>query len=360
MLKLARAYETISDPEKRKAYDTQWVHIRNSQRTQQEAEKRQAEVADTERRRAAKEKANKQKQENARQERLQHLELLRSGYYSDIFEVNRVVRRLEADLKIIQKQDNEELRKEREINSWWAYLTSPIYGKQEETEQKRQERETERLQRLASRLIKENDLFQRRAKLQGLRDALQDVTSKIAAEKKEKEDEERMEAAKRQEQLRKEQEARRRVEKEEIRKSWARWEELQAELRKEQAARAAKEAREAQEAWEALERLRKAADERRKAEAEERARAARAAEAAQKAKETRNDRFQPATPLHSYSRASMSNKSTCRHHKYWPKLEGSHLCSTCQNIQRRFAFQCPGCSMIACASCRQILKGKGR
>ncbi len=334
--KLGRAYETIKDPEKR---------------TQQEA-------AEAERKRAAQEaqeKADKQKEETTRQDRLRHLELHRSRYDGDIFEANRVVRRLVADLKRLQDQDDEEKRKEKERNSWWTYMTSPIYSKPKETEIEKQERENKRLQRLASRSIKENELTQRKAKLQSLQDALQDVSSKIAAVKKRTEDEARVQAAKRQERLRKEQEAKRRREEEEMREARTRW----AKMQEDRAAQAAKEAREA-----AQERVRKATDERCKAEAEERARAARVAEAARKAQDQRHGTFQPETPSYRASRASRashasaSNETTCRHDKFWTKIEGSHLCSNCHSTQRHFAFQCPGCRKIACASCRRSLRGE--
>ena len=328
----------MKDPDKRKIYDIRWVSIRNNQRTQQEA-------TEAERKRAAQEKTDKQKEETTRQARLRDLEVHRSRYDGDIFEVNRVIRRLNTDLKRLQDQDDEELRKKKERNSWWTYMTSRIYGKPEETEDQKQERETKRLQRLASRSIKENELTQRKAKLQSLQDALQDVISKITAEKKKEEDQARAQAAKWQEHFRKEQEAKRRREEEKTRERRARWDKMQ----KEQAAQAAKEAREAQE------RVRKATDERRKAEAEERARAARVAKTARRARDQRQDTFRPETSSY---RASASSETTCRHDKFWTRLEGGHLCSNCHSFQRHFAFQCPGCSKIACANCRQLLRGK--
>jgi len=82
-------------------------------------------------------------------------------------------------------------------------------------------------------------------------------------------------------------------------------------------------------------------------------RAARKADAAR-----RTNRSKPATASNSSHRASASNGSTCRHDAFWPKLQGSHLCSNCHTIQTRFAFQCPGCKMIACASCLKSLRGE--
>lgn len=257
-----------------------------------------------------------------------------------------MVRRLVADLKGLQDQDDEGLRKEEERNSWWTYMASTIYSKPKETDLQKQERENKCLQRLASRSIKEAELTQRKAKLQSLQHALQNVNSEIAAVKKKEADEVRVQAAKRQEHLRKEEEeAKRRRYEEEVGETRTRW----AKEQEERAAQAAKEAREAQE------RVRKASDERRKVEAEEH----RVAEAARNAQDRRRGTFQPETPSYrAASRASASSETTCRHNKFWTKIEGSHLCSNCHSTQRHFAFQCPGCGKIACANCRQSLRGE--
>lgn len=336
-IKLQNAYDTISDPEKRRAYDIRWESIRDSLRTHQEAERRQAEAAETERKRATEERAKKQRDDDARRERPRLLELSKSRYESDIFELGRVVRKLTAELKRLRDQDDEDSRKERARNSWWAYLTSPIYGMVKETDDQKQARETERLQRVASKSIKVSEQDKKQAKLQELQDGLQLVNRQIAAEKKKSEDEAWAQAW----------EGERKMEQEVKSRLWERVE------------RAAKEAREAQaarEVREAQERARKAAaTERYRREAEERAQAMRAAEeAVRKAQNARNEWTRPATPSYSSSRAS-----TCRHDKFWPKVEGRHLCSNCHRLQSRFAFRCPGCRMMACASCRQTLKGKG-
>jgi len=257
-----------------------------------------------------------------------------------------VVRTLTADLKRFQDQDEEDVRKEVDRNSLQAYLTSPPYGKVQETGEQKQTRETERLHRLASRRIKESELHQKEAKLQGLQSALQTVDSQIAAEKEKAADETLAQARERI--LRMEQEARSRVQ-QEMRERFAK-------AQKEQAERAAKEAREAQAAREARE-AREAEECVRQAEAAQRRKTE---EAARKARKAQNERFKPATPLDGSSRSSGSTKTTCRHYGFWPKIEGRHLCSNCHTFQRRFALRCPGCSMIACASCRHTFRGEGR
>ena len=213
-----------------------------------------------------------------------------------------------------------------------------------ETDEQKQERETKRLHRLASKSIKGSELGEKEARLRRLQDSLQDVNGKIAAEKNKAEiEKKKLEDEARARKLRMEQGARNRAMQE--------MSERMAKDRKERAERAAKEAREAQaarEAQEAKERTQMAAaTERRRREAEERVKIMRAAEeAARKAKKT--DWSKPA------------NKSTCRHDRFWPKVEGSQLCSNCHAVQRRFAFQCPGCRMVACANCRQTLRGEKR
>ena len=350
-IKLQNAYDTISDPAKRREYDSRWSGIRDSLRAQQESERRRAEAARTEQKMAAEERSKRQKEDHARQERLRLFALEKSKYDSDIFELSRVIRKLTADLKHLQDQDDEDSRRERERGSWWVYLMSPVYGRVEETDEQKQVRKFERVQRGTSRRIKESELDEKGAKLQKLQYALQDVNDQIAAEKKKAEDEKRkMENEARVRRARMEQDNRDR----EMRGMREMLERM-AKARKEAAERAAKEAREAceaqaaREAREAQERARMAAAaaERRRREVEERAQEMRRAEAAaRKPQETRNDWPKRTT------------KSTCRHDRFWPKVEGRQLCSNCDSVQGRFAFQCPGCSMVACANCRQILRGE--
>lgn len=263
-----------------------------------------------------------------------------------------MIRKLVADLKRLQEQDDEDLRKERERNGWWAYLASPIYGKVSETDEQKQTRETKRLDRVASKSIKGSELDEKKARLQRLQDALQNVSGKIAAEKKRAEDEKkRVEYEATARKLKMEQEARDRAMQERR--------ERMAKAQRESNERAAREAREAQAAREAQERAWEAeqaqerarmaaAAEKRRRDLEERAQKTRAAEeAARRARPTRNN-----------NRSEPAAKRTCRHGRFWPKIEGAQLCSNCCAMQRHFAFECPGCKIVACGSCRRILRGE--
>lgn len=265
-------------------------------------------------------------------------------YYANIFELNGTIRKLKNDLNRLQEYDKEDLKKQKEQSSLWAHLVSLIHGNIN-IEQKRAQ-EIERLHRVASKTIKQSELLGHEAKLRRLEEALKNVKSEI--EKKAQEEAQaqaraqaraqaQAQAQAREEKIRQEQEAR--GAQQELRERWAK-------AQKEQRERAAKEAREAQaarEAQEAQEYAQKvAAMERRKRETEQRAQAKRAAaETARKAQNT-----------------SGSNETNCQHKKFWPKVEGRQICRKCCTFQRRFAFQCPGCGMIACANCRRSLRGE--
>ncbi|KAG7006641.1 hypothetical protein G7Y79_00013g034130 [Physcia stellaris] len=341
--KLSRAYETLCDTQARRTYDAQWVHIRHYQSTQREEERRQAEKAAAERKKAAEEFLNHQAQQRKLQERLQPLEKLRSQHEGSIFETNRVIRRLAAELKRIQDLDEEELRKQNERNSWWTYFTSPVYGKAQESEGEKQKREIERLQRLATKSIKGFELQQMEAKLKIFENALKDTAQKIVAERTKHETERQAQRAK-EEQARKEADATRRAYEQMLRDRLAKLAVEQARLRREQAReeelRAAKEAREAE-------------------EARERARVAREAELTQRRERARASREE--ATREAQVRAARRTKEarmrtqpgTCQHKAFWPKIDGRHVCSKCHKKQNLFAFQCPGCNIIACAPCRQ-------
>lgn len=295
-------------------------------------------------------------------EQLVQLEKQKSEYESKIFEGSRVIRNLSATLKRLQERDDEDLRKEAERNSWWTFFTSPIYGKQApETEDQRRQRAFHRIERLHTKSIKEKELIQEEANLNNLKDRRDDAVTKIAVLKQKKENARLAEEARVQERVRKEQEAKRQAEAKAERERQAKWRaEWEAEAarrrKEEEAKRAARQAKEAQEAQEAQKRARAAQE----AEEAQKARLAQvfekiAREAREGAQAAKKKEAQEAS-----SRTFASTQSLCRHNAFWPKIEGGFTCSNCRSPQRHFAFKCPGCAMIACASCRQTLRGERR
>lgn len=380
---LQNAYETLKDAEKRRLYDMKWPSIKEKLRAQHESEKHKAEAKEREQRRASQQLAKEKRVDEARQERVRHLEVLKRRYNDDIFEVTRAVRKLMADLTGLQNKDDEDSREYRERNGWLAYLTSPIYGKPRETEDEKMAREIERIQRHAIKRIKESELKEKETKLNRLQDALREANNKIAVENEKAE--EALQTQVREEKLRKAQEAKIKAERD-MREKRAWFEEIRVKAQKERAEREAKKAREAEAARKAQEELeralkvvaaekyklevkqaqrrqeeqestRKASAEINQKRTEERRRATHAAEEA-----ARNAQAQAAF-VYGFSHNPNSTSSSCKHEWFWPRVMGSHQCQNCNLIQNRFAFQCPGCRMMACASCRQILRGevpKGR
>lgn len=340
-LKLGRAYETIKDPTLRRLYDQKWEIIRTRKQAQRKEDERQSE--------AAKAKQNSEASEDTRRRsaalaRIIDLEQQKNSCQTIILESTRVARRLEGDLERLKEQDAEDVRKDRARDNWLTYLTSPWYPTNKETETQKQARDADRIRRLVVKRVRESEKSTIQSQLGNLKDRLGHLETMIAAEKKVEADELRMQNKRRQAQAGKEQEIRRRAEGEEIRK---RQEEFRAKLRREQAARD-KEARETQEARARAE----------KATLEEQTRMARERVAKAQADlraRTRADQ----TPGQASSHASRPTpQASCLHKAFWDRVEGGHTCSNCHGFQHRFAFKCPTCSKIACANCRQLLRGE--
>jgi hypothetical protein len=366
-------------------YDIKWPHITKTYRSAQERAKRDAEAAKAESEKSAKEKAARDAEERKSKSTIEGLAKRKQHFESEIFEVKRAINKLQSELKNIQTQEEKALAEERARNSWFTYAYSSVFGAPAEPEGAKQERDLQRLQRLASKTIKEKELSREEDKLKEWDDLLSGVEKAIAAEVASSQ-----EKAKRAERDR--EEARQR---EELKA----WRKRQEEFMEQQRAnRAAAEARAAQERA-AAEALRRAAEERRKKEEEEQRRREakeleerrkvmaelmrKAEEAEQRRRreiEEREERYRAmaemlrkrnaASEVPTFSqkgtkaraprqtKPTASSSASCQHRGWWDKVEhGSLLCQNCHEAQRRFLFQCPGCQMRACADCRISLKG---
>ncbi|KAF1839749.1 DnaJ-domain-containing protein [Decorospora gaudefroyi] len=56
------------------------------------------------------------------------------------------------------------------------------------------------------------------------------------------------------------------------------------------------------------------------------------------------------------TKSSSSSSSSCTHKGWWADVQGRHVCAHCTRPLHKFAYQCPGCSTLACVSCRNQLK----
>ena len=249
---------------------------------------------------------------------------------------------MQAFVRQSQELDAEDDRREKARNSWWTYLSAPLYGKAgEETEQEKSLRQMERLQRGASRRIKESEVVKREKEVEGLLCKIHRVKSRIEAEKSRAADEaaavERARMARMQDEARERQEQERRKMEERL----FRAEEIRKQREKEEWERQQKAA---QEYMKRMGRESREREDRCAEEARQRAR-----EAAARAQRNRG------------RQTGRTNETTvCRHQKFWNKINGRQLCSECEIFQPRFTFRCPSCSKVACASCRQKLRGEGQ
>ncbi|KAI9668485.1 MAG: hypothetical protein M1829_005363 [Trizodia sp. TS-e1964] len=374
--KLSSAYETLSDKEKRIAYDRIWTRIRDTLWKQKREASLRAEAEAKRRDNEAREKAEKQREEAVRNPRSKFKSLLPTRKENllknqrlkqtcdrDVFELNRSIRVIGLDLKQIETLNEEENKRERQKNSWWAYIQSPFYARPKETEDQKMSQQYAKYQRLSSQRIKKEELDRKQKELDGVQIKLDEVNHKIEAEKaiqaRIQAERARDQAAARLEELKKEKQAREQAQAERIREEIR----LQAEkLRKEQEARNEQERR-WKAAWDAEERTRKAAEKQRAEEAaryardEREAREAREKLAREKlARQQEKARREKATQKPRAPHKFDSNRSSCSHARFWTKTYDSLQCSRCNRVQRYYAFQCPECSIVACASCREVLK----
>lgn len=133
----------------------------------------------------------------------------------------------------------------------------------------------------------------------------------------------------------------------------------QADARKarEEAARRAREhgqrAREnAQRACDNAQRAREDAQRIREQAQHTREQSQRTREAAQRAREDFQRTRKQASHNHTH-------RSTCRHKKWWNKIDGRHDCQHCTKSLYKWALQCSGCQTIGCHECMRTLKGGG-
>ena len=57
--------------------------------------------------------------------------------------------------------------------------------------------------------------------------------------------------------------------------------------------------------------------------------------------------------------SSSSSEGLCNHEDFWPKIKGGHECGNCARSCNAFIFRCPDCGILACAFCRDQLRGGG-
>lgn len=323
----------MSDPEKRRIYDIRYESIKGSgggaRKTAAPQTNSAAKGSTTE---SEKEKQNRAASRN---KKLQQLNAKRVFQDGDVFEAKRALNKLQAELNRLQEKIHKSQQEQAARETWWAYFT----GRGSGTEKDKKQRERDWLDNLAAKRIKQAMLDGQKSRVEKFEAALQETRYEITKIEREirKEAAEVEEAWRKahQERQRREYEirlaeAQRRREEEETRLAELRRrreEEALREMRQEQAKAAARRERARKEEEEQRQRQRREA-ERRKAYT----------------KPTRD------------FRTANNTSGPCQHKGWWHKVECGMTCSRCQTRTNRFVFRC-SCDMVACATCRDILKG---
>jgi len=398
VIKLGQAYETIKDPIKRRNYDLIWAQLQvNSRKSYEVPESKSKPTENTTKEEREKTSTPAQDEDEKEKERrrqcLRQWESQKTVYEGYVFEASRKVRKLNAELKRLEELDEEDQKKDMERNSWWKFFSSPLHGRTQESDEESAVRVFERLQRNSSRRIKGLELEREESSLQAWKNKLQTLNDKIAAEKREQEQENQKEEGRKQGHFWREEAVRLQVMREKIlaeqqrkrREAEAAAKEAQERLEKELEARQKKQkerlerelqARQKKQQEERDEMLRKWKQEE---EARQKKKQEALEEAKRKTKEEEEVRAQMAakffnehhrdtsirssahdhgSPASTRRPATSTKKSPCQHQRFWPKIEGGHKCENCGQYRHKFAFRCPDCAMMACADCRQLLRGE--
>lgn len=334
-LKLGRAYETLKDEGKRRAYDLIYPSITRSRPSPQTTQTTHPPHASTPQSGALSEAAQIAALEKSKQERGARWRTKKNAFESSTFELRRDIRRLEQEINNLDSIVVAEAAEDAQKNSWTTWLLSPIYKKAEESEEEKERKDRERQERRIEKDMKERRLGLKKADLEKkesiLRKAKEEVdAADLVDNGKIRVIQDRIRARETRERVERERVERERVERE-----------IRARIWKQQ-----QEQRE--------EREREAAEALRKQQAEERA-------AEQKRQEEQAKRWQKIIDetkkyqeqnSHSTHQASTS---TCAHDGWWPKVQRRTACPECCEIWT-YLLQCPGCKMKACPRCQAAIR----
>ncbi|KAK2867838.1 hypothetical protein FQN49_003424 [Arthroderma sp. PD_2] len=265
--------------------------------------KRTSQATSTPRTAPSSHETTKQQRTGGWEKVLQQLEAKRALQNGDLLEKKKVQRRLQVEVTRLKEEIDKSTGDIAAMGTTLRSLSSFVNRKTQKTQEQRDQAQRERLDKIAAQRIKENMLKEQEGKVRKCKASLRLTEDEITRV----EHEVWME----------------RVKEEEARE--------EAELR----ARETREEREAEELWKRRE----------EAEEEERRRYEEEVEA-ERRRQMENPRTVP-----------MPANNGCHYGGLWEEVEERMLCSRCLIETQQFAFQCPYCGKVACAPCRDALRG---
>lgn len=269
--------------------------------------------------------------QKSKQERSVRWQATKRAFDSSIFELQRVIRQLDQDIRNLDSILAAEVLADAQKNSWATWLLSPLYKTAEESEEQKARTDRGRQERRI-----EKDLKERR--LEGKRVDLKREEARLTKAKEENEaaglsDERKIgiiqakrwarEAQERQERDKVERERLARIlrqQQEELAKQWE------------------KQRREAEEARKKVEEERRAAEQKRRDEEQKR----------QDEEQKRWEQY-----------LSSTSTSSCSHGGWWLEVVGRAACPECHDVWH-YLLQCPGCKMKACPKCKAAIRPRMR
>lgn len=264
--------------------------------------------------------------QKSKQERAAQWRTSSRTFESSIFEISRVIRRLEQDIKNLDSIFAAEVAVEAQKNSWKAWLLSPVYKKAEESGEEKALKDRARQERRIEKDMKERRLNVQKAELKATETSMRTAESRMKAA--DSRDEAMIQNILYNIRLREEREeerlARERV----------------AQLRKQHQEQLEKR-RQQQAAKQAAGRARYQEDIRRR----------------QKIFEEEAERQRDRYAYFNYAEESnpQTRRAACRHDGWWPKVQGRTACPECSESWT-YLLQCPGCDMKACPRCQAAVR----
>ncbi len=375
-LKLGNAYETLKDESKRRAYDLLYPSIRQCHTSPPTSGPPPASDPQPE---ISSEASQITKLEKSKQDRRARWWTNKRPIESSIFELQRDIRRLENEIKVLESTATAEAAQEARDNSWSAWLLSPIYKKAPVSEEEQTQKERRKQERRVEKDMKERRLYSKQADLKkqesllktgeaevNSADSVDDwkirslqaiIRDRETRAREARERAQREEAARMRKREQEEWEKRQREAAEQRRKRQAEAAERAAAAargRQEEQDRAAREAermrKQQREEWD--KRQREAVEEIRKRQAEAAAR--RRQEEQDRAARARSweDFFDDGEPY-------VSAAGACIHDGWWGKVQGRRACPKCYDTWN-YLLECPGCKMEACPKCQSTIRPRRR
>ncbi|PQE27767.1 hypothetical protein CJF31_00009990 [Rutstroemia sp. NJR-2017a BVV2] len=350
-LKLGRAYETLKDESKRRAYDLIYPSIKQNGSSRPTTEGSRPPPTSTPKSEPLSEAAQIAALQKSKQERSARWKPKKNHFESLILGLKRDIERLKQEIRDLDSIIAAEAAEEAWKNSWTSWLLSPIHKKPVDSDEEKARKDRMRQERKLEKDMKERRLDWKKTDLIkeefSLRNAqaevdaadladdrkIQVIQDRIRArETKEREMRERLEREKREREWKKQreqQEQREKVEREKREREWKKQREQQEQREKRE-----REAREVM--------LKKLAEER----------------AAEQEREVERARRRQKI-IDDNAEIARQRRANCRHAGWWPKVEGHTSCPNCSESWS-YLLQCPGCEMQACPKCQYDIRHSHR